>query len=176
MGAARNIEYRLVTINCEAPHPDCQSCNISLVPRLPFQLSVACSTGKAEGKPGNKVVTHIIIEMCSFLTYVHTIMKPGSVLLVPIYSIKVANPSFNHSPSHHAIVTRFPNHYREKKVVSLPSFMDRVTSNELGILFSFLSSRPVAIVPSWSSKTPQLILIRFCSPTNQPELTLRPRM
>ena len=60
-------------------------CVCSLVPRLPFQLSVACSTGKAtelEGKPGNEasvcVCEHIYVSsficlcMCVCVLHVTT--------------------------------------------------------------------------------------------------------
>ena len=36
--------------------------------------------------------------------------QSGSVLFVPMYSMKEAKPSLSHSPSHQAMVTRLPNH------------------------------------------------------------------
>ena len=44
-----------------------------------------------------------------------TMWKSGSASLVPMYSTKVAKPSLSHRPSHHAIVTRLPNHYRRRE-------------------------------------------------------------
>ena len=41
------------------------------------------------------------------------ICHEGKAELTPRYSMNVANPSLSQSPSHHSIVTRSPNHYRE---------------------------------------------------------------
>ena len=46
----------------------------------------------------------------SFYPSAPTMSQSGSVLFVPMYSMKEAKPSFSHSPSHQAMVTRLPNH------------------------------------------------------------------
>ena len=40
-----------------------------------------------------------------------TMCQDGSLKSVPMYSTKLAKPSFSHRSSHHFMVTRLPNHY-----------------------------------------------------------------
>ena len=50
-----------------------------------------------------------IVKLISGMSLL-TMLKPGSELFVPMYSMKLAKPSLSHRPSHHAMVTRLPNH------------------------------------------------------------------